>query len=263
MNQTRDYLAEKTSDDDLLTPAPAAEQAAPPPAAPVESAATEPAAPPEPPLKYYEIIYGVLFDPVPTMRRLAANPPLGAAFVIVITLALAGMLASLYIYARSGAPELGGAVGLPWQQHLTAARALRAAAPVLALLGAVFYFVKWFFYSALLHLLAEFYGGRGKARTVFVIYGLAGLPEVFLIPLNVVTALAAPSLTAVVSTLGNLGTLVWGTVLLTIGLREAHRLSTGRALAVIATPVLAVLALALVTLVALAGTLSAVLPATW
>ncbi|CCO08406.1 Yip1 family protein [Desulforamulus hydrothermalis] len=261
MSEIKDHLAENTGGG-RLTPAPEAEQAASPPAAAAEPAQAPPA-PPEPPLKYYEIIYGVLFDPVPTMRRLAANPPLGAAFVIVILLALAGMLASLYIYARSGAPELGGALGLPWQQHPAAARALRAAAPVLALLGAVFYFVKWFFYSALLHLLAEFYGGRGRARTVFVIYGLAGLPEVFLIPLNVLTALAAPAQAALLNTLGNLVTLVWGTVLLTIGLREAHRISTGRALAVIVTPVLAVLALALVTLVALAGTLSALLPATW
>ncbi|MCL5781010.1 MAG: YIP1 family protein [Firmicutes bacterium] len=236
----------------------------------------EPAAPPEgaegiqmeaepalPPLKAYEIIYGVLFDPVPTMKRVVQNPPLGTTLIIVILLSLAGLLTSLYTHAQGGPSNLGLEMGLPFDHAMIFSQALRVAAPVLALLGAIFYFVKWFFYSALLHLLADFYGGRGEARTIFVVYGLAGLPEVFLIPLGVLTTLISPSAAVGVNTLGSLIVLIWGVILLTIGLREAHRLSTGRALAVIFTPVLAVIVLAVITLVGLMSAMSAFMPPSW
>ncbi|WP_238472676.1 YIP1 family protein [Desulforamulus profundi] len=117
--------------------------------------------------------------------------------------------------------------------------------------------------QCLLHLLADFYGGRGEARTVFVVYGLAGLPEVFLIPIGVLTTLISPSAAAGVNTLGSLIVLIWGVILLTIGLREAHRLSTGRALAVIFTPVLAVIVLAVITMVGLMSAMSAFMPPSW
>ncbi|WP_333870381.1 Yip1 family protein [Desulforamulus putei] len=254
MSEFKDDLTRDVSGDLPVTPGPAV------PPAVTEGIQPEPE---QPPLKYYEIIYGVLFDPVQTMKRVVQKPPLGTTLIIVILLALAGLLTSLYIYARSGPSDLGLEMGLPLHHAMFFSRALRAAAPVLAMLGAVFYFVKWFFYSALLHLLADFYGGRGEARTVFVVYGLAGLPEVFLIPLNVLTALISPAMATTVNTLGGIVALIWGVVLLTIGLREAHRLSTGRALAVIFTPVLAVIVLALITVVVLVSAMSAFMPPAW
>lgn len=219
--------------------------------------------PEQPVLKYYEIIYGVLFDPVKTMQRVVNNPPLGSTLVIMILLALAGLLTSLYTSAHGGPSNLGLEMGLPLKQAKMFSEALRVAAPVLAILGSLFYFIKWFFYSALLHLLADFFGGRGRARTVFVVYGLAGLPEVFLIPLNVLTTLLIPSLAAVVSTIGSLGVLIWGIILLTIGLREAHQFSTGRALAVIFTPVVAVGVLILVSMIGLMSAMAAFMPTSW
>lgn len=217
----------------------------------------------EPPLKYYEIIYGVLFEPVKTMQRVVNEPPLGTTLVIVILLALAGLLTSLYTSAHGGSSNLGLEMGLPLTQARMFSEALRVAAPVLAILGSLFYFFKWFFYSALLHLLADFYGGRGKARIVFIVYGLAGLPEVFLIPLNVLTTLFIPSIAKVVSTLGSFAVLIWGVIILTIGLREAHQFSTGRALAVIFTPVVAVGVLILVSIIGLTSAMAAFMPASW
>lgn len=216
-----------------------------------------------PALKYYEIIYGVLFDPKETMRRIVQRPPLTATLIIVILLSLVGLLTNLYTSAHGGSANLGLEMGLPLAQAQVFSDALRAAAPVLAILGAVFYFVKWFFYSALLHLLADFYGGRGEARTVFIVYGLAGLPEVFLIPLNVVTTLAVPDWATGTSTVGSLLVLIWGVYLLTLGLREAHKLSTGRALAVIFTPVIAVGLLLVISMVGLVSAMSAFMPPVW
>ncbi len=212
------------------------------------------------PLNYYEIIYGVLFEPVQTMKRVVQSPPLGATLIIVISLSLLSLLTSLYTSAHGGSANFGQEIGLPIARAKVFSDALRAAAPMLAILGSLFFFVKWFFYSALLHLLADFYGGKGEARTVFVVYGLAGLPAVFLIPLDVLTTLVLPNLATVVSTLGGLMVLIWGFILLTIGMREAHLLSTGRAVAVILTPVAAVFILIILSLVGLMSAMSAFIP---
>lgn len=219
--------------------------------------------PVQPPLSVYEIIYGTLFEPVKTMKSVVQNPPVGTTLVIVIVLALVELLTGLYTSARGGPASLAMDMGLPLGQAMEFSRALRAATPVLAILGTVFYFVKWFFYSALLHLLAEFYGGQGKARTVFTVYGLAGLPTVFLIPLDVLTTLAVPSMSTAVSTIGGLLVLVWGIVLLTIGLREAHGLGTGRTLAVIFTPVAAVFTLIVISIVGIMSVVSSFIPNSW
>ena len=215
------------------------------------------------PLNYYEIIYGVLFEPVQTMKRVVQNPPLGATLVIVISLSLVSLLTNLYTSAHGGSANLGQEMGLPIASAKMFSEALRVAAPMLAILGTLFYFVKWFFYSALLHLLADFYGGKGEARTVFVVYGLAGLPSVFLIPLDVLTTLALPTLATLANTLGGLVVLIWGFILLTIGLRESHLLSTGRAVAVILTPVAVVFILIILSLVGFMSAMSAFMPATW
>lgn len=213
-------------------------------------------------LTYYDIIYGVLFEPVRTMGRIAKNPPVGATVIIVIALALVGLMTGLYTSAHGGTSNLGLEMGLPFNQAMLFSEALRAAAPVLAILGAIFYFVKWFFYSALLHLLAEFFGGAGRAKTVFVIYGLAGLPGALLIPLEVLSTLAIPSLATLVNTVGGIIVMFWGIALLTIGLREAHQLSTGRALAVVFTPVLALIVLLAVAFAGAMVALSSFMP-TW
>ncbi|RYD01349.1 hypothetical protein N752_30615 [Desulforamulus aquiferis] len=215
-----------------------------------------------PPLSYYDIIYGVLFDPLKTMGRIAQNPPVGATFLIVIALALVELLTGLYTSAYGGTRNLGLEMGLPFTQAMIFSEA-SGAAPVLAFLGTIFYFLKWFFYSALLHLLAEFYGGNGRAKTVFVMYGLAGLPGALLIPLEVLTTLAIPRMATVVNTIGGLIVLVWGIALLTIGIREAHKLSTGRALAVVFTPVVALIVVVVVTIVGALTALSSFIPSGW
>ncbi|AQS60405.1 Yip1 family protein [Desulforamulus ferrireducens] len=228
-----------------------------------EPVTTPVAEPPPPPLKYYDIIYGVLFEPVPTMKRVAQQPPLAATLVIVIAMTLIGLLTSLYTSAHGGPANLGLEMGLPLAKAKRFSEALRAAAPMLAILGALFFFVKWFFYSALLHLLADFYGGKGNARTVFVVYGLSCLPTVFLIPLEVLTTIFLPSLATLTTTLASLIVFVWGFILLTIGIREAHLLSTGRTVAVILTPVAVVVLLFILTVVGLVSTLSAFMPVGW
>ncbi|GAB6179297.1 hypothetical protein JCM14036_06160 [Desulfotomaculum defluvii] len=213
------------------------------------------------PLRFYEIIYGIFFDPVRTMKKVTLNPPIITTVLIVVLLSLISLLTNLY--SSNQGVDLGIHNGLPIPQAANISQALRAATPLLAILGAIFFFLKWFFYSALLHLVADFYGGEGKARTAFVVYGLAGLPEVFLVPLGVITTWLSSGITTAVMALANLIILIWGIILLTIGLREAYEFSTGRALAVIFTPAVVAIVLAIIGMVGFMGVLSSFGPMIW
>ena len=221
------------------------------------------AEPEQHPLRVYDIIYGILFEPVKTMKMIVQKPPVGTTVIIIILLSLVELLTELYTSTRGGPSNLGLDLGMPFRQAMDFSQALRAAAPVLAVLGVLFYFIKWFFYSALLHLLAEFFGGQGKAKTVFTVYGLASLPTVFFIPLNVLAILLFPSSFTAVTTIAGLGVFIWGVILLTIGLREAHQISTGRTLVVIFTPVVAALVLVGIGVVGLMSVISSFIPTTW
>ncbi len=221
------------------------------------------AEPEQHPLRVYDIIYGTLFEPVKTMKMIVQKPPVGTTVIIIVLLSLVELLTGLYTSTRGGPSNLGLDMGMPFRQAMEFSRALRAAAPVLAVLGVLFYFIKWFFYSALLHLLAEFFGGQGKARTVFTVYGLASLPTVFFIPLNVLAILLFPSVSTAVTTIAGLGVFIWGVILLTIGLREAHQMSTGRTLAVIFTPMVTALVLVVISVVGLMSVISSFIPTTW
>lgn len=248
-DQNPEQLASGHSQEDHLPPPPESQSPLTETEAVTQSEETN-----QPPLQLYEIIYGVLFDPVSTMKKVAVNPPLYNTLLIVIFVSLISLLTNLYSSSQ-GFSNLG-LNGIPFPQSANISQAMRAATPLLAILGTIFMFLKWFFYSALLHLVADFYGGRGRARTVFVVYGLAGLPEVFLVPLGVMSIWLSSGLATGIMALANLLILIWGIFLLTIGLREAHHFSTGRAVAVIFTPVIALLLLAIIGLVGITAVLS-------
>ncbi len=183
-----------------------------------------------------DMIYGVLFDPVPTLAGFAGDPPLRSAAVIFIALQLAEALMGFFT-----APQYLGDFHWPgWP----ARELVNAAWPVLAAGGFLFAVAKWLVAAGLLHLLAELCGGRGSARGVLAVCGVAGLPAVFMLPVQLGVSYFNPGPPAALFTaLLGLGLFIWSTVLLVVGIREVHGLSTGRAVLVVLTPGLAVLLL--------------------
>ncbi|MDD4334388.1 MAG: Yip1 family protein [Desulfotomaculaceae bacterium] len=201
------------------------------------------------PQGFLEIVYGVLFEPVQTMQNAAKNPPLASAFVIVTVLSLLGTIIGLLALARFLSQGLDSGGILP---------ATRSLVPVGAAIGLVFSYVKWFGYSAILHLVADLLGGRGDARGVFAVTGLAGLPHILLIPFQFLgyryglESLAA----SVLLLLAGLAIWIWSSIILVVGLRETHRLSTGRSVLVFIIPYLTLILLLILSLIALVFTIS-------
>lgn len=205
----------------------------------------------EPPQGFLEIVYGVLFEPVKTMKGVAEVPPLAAALAAVTILSLLGTLMGLLTFSRVLSQSLDAAGGM-----LQGARAL---VPVGAVIGLAFSYIKWFGHSAVLHLVSDLLGGRGGARGLFAAVGLAGLPHILLVPFQFLGywyGLGKLAVT-VLLLLAGLAAWIWSSIILVIGIREVHLLSTGRSVLVFVIPFLAMFMLLILSVTALAVMFSA------
>ncbi len=181
----------------------------------------------EPGLSFLELVYGVLFEPGKTMEKVVQKPPLGIVALVVAVLSMLGSLMGMLIISKS----LGAAAGRPLPGIGT-----------LALLGIVlglfWGYLKWFGYSAVVHLTAELLGGGGGAKGVFAAVGLAGLPYIFNIPVQFMGYWFGAG-NVVLFFLAGLAFGVWSVVLLVVGVCRAHGLSCSRAALAVFTPALA------------------------
>lgn len=205
-------------------------------------------------LSLLDLLYGILFSPVKTYRRVAELPPVGTTILLVLSLnlvlAIMGTFSTDTEFARMNPDLMGPRVRA----------AIETAAPAMAMIGFIFNVLIWFFYSALLHLIADFFGGKGRAVTTFTVYGLASLPALVLIPFNGLELISNSNIISTLSIIMSIAVLIWGIVLLTLGLREVHQFSTGRALAVVVTPWVAGFVILVLITILLIGFLSSLAP---
>ncbi|MCL6478787.1 MAG: YIP1 family protein [Peptococcaceae bacterium] len=194
---------------------------------------------------FLELIYGILFDPVKTFQRIAASPPLKNVVLIFSLVKVLSVLVGGYLAAKFMFAGLTGGVpaGLD--------KLFRCTAPVMAVFGLVYEYVKWFVYSGLLYFLAELSGGRGRAVGALTATGLASLPTLLALPVQILAAVLGGTggMAWFVNILLSLAVLVWGVVLVIIGVRETQRLSTGSAVMVVLIPAVTLAVLAVIMLV--------------
>ncbi len=200
-----------------------------------------------------EIFYGVLFEPARTFAGFAQKPPIFTITIIFVAFNLAEALTDIFttpVYLDK-IGELPGIAG---------AGAKQAMLSFAVIAGFLFSLIKWFFMAGLLHLLAELYGGNGTARSVWAVYGVAGLPAVFMIPVQIIISLFTTGESFdYIAGLLTLGLYAWGVILLIIGLREVHHFSTGRAVFTVVTPGLMLLFLTMITLIFIGTTVSTII----
>ncbi len=211
----------------------------------------------EPPVNknLLEMIYGVLFDPVETFRGVAASPPIGRVLLIFSVVSVLAAVMGYYLSSRVFRGELYSDAG-------PLAGMVDAMIPLMVFGGLLIAFVKWITYSGLLHLVAEMFGGPGRALGVLAVTGLATLPVILLMPFDLLVVLAgwqAP-LATIITGLFGLVSLVWGFVLVVLGLREVHGFSTGRAMAVALAPPLAIIVLLFIFVLGMIGIFASMPP---
>lgn len=205
---------------------------------------------------FLELVYGVLFEPGKTMLKVAEKPPLGMAILVVTILSLLGTVMGFLTVSRALNQGFHAAA---MDQYLPAVRIL---VPLGAVFGLLWGYLKWFGYSAILHLAAELLGGRGNARGVFAAAGLAGLPSIFMIPIQFLAYWFGTGNLAVTVLvwLAWLAVGIWILILLVIGLRQVHGLSTGHSVLVVLSPVLALMVLGILMILVLVAAV-ALIPA--
>ncbi|OAT79753.1 Yip1 family protein [Desulfotomaculum copahuensis] len=222
-----------------------------------QSGAGRPDGVPEPPgpgrTGFLELVYGVLFDPASTFRRVAAGPPLGTAVLVFTLVNLISALMSALLAHRLAYRGPNG-MHMAWL--------MQAATPVLAATGLVLQYVKWYVFSALIHLTAGLTGGRGRAAGTLTVVALSVLPSIILVPVDLILLLAGlhgPAVTVVMILLGLL-ILVWSVVLVVLGLREVHAISTGQSLIAVLLPPLVLLVILFVLLLLAAAGVASLMP---
>ncbi|MBE0466505.1 MAG: YIP1 family protein, partial [Candidatus Desulforudis sp.] len=138
-----------------------------------------------------------------------------------------------------------------------------AVGPYLILAGFFLWYIKWLGYGAILHLTAQLLDGKGGPKGTLVAYGLAGLPAILMLPVEGLMVFTDPGETTASTILGlfSLAVFIWSVVLLVLGLREMHRLSTGRAVTVVLAPVGVVLLAAVIVLVLIISGIMTLFPA--
>jgi len=198
---------------------------------------------------FLELIYGVLFDPVKTFRRIAQSPPLGSSAAIFSLVKILSVAVGGYISTRYMSGLTGDEYGI---QEL-----VRAMTPAVVVIILVYEYIKWFVYSGLLYLVAELSGGRGRAVGVLCVTGLASLPALLFLPVQTLaTVFGGSGLTGPVNVLFWLGVMIWGCVLVILGLRETQHISTGRAVLAALAPAMVLLLVFILILVLAVGMLA-------
>jgi hypothetical protein len=197
------------------------------------------------PAKYgfLELIYGVLFDPVKTFKRAAESPPVGSAVLIFSLVKVLSVFTALFLSTKIAISDLTGLTGMGMEEMF------RAAAPAAAVFMLAYYYIKWFVYSGLLYLLAELSGGSGRAAGVLAVTGLASLPALLFLPFQILVAiLGYRGFYEIMSFIFMAAIMIWGFVLVVIGLGETQRLSSGRAVMVALAPAAAAIFICIVLL---------------
>lgn len=161
-----------------------------------------------------ERIYGMLFQPVDTLRDISAQRPLGQTVLVLFAVMVFTTWAGYFTLWSSGI-------------FICA-----------AMLTTIF---SWFVGTAIVHLFAELLGGSGQARGLLAASGFLQLPRIFSMPLLVLTSFLPAAVRPGVMLLGSLAIFCWEILLSVIAIRENYGFSTGRAVLAFAAPYVAVI----------------------
>jgi hypothetical protein len=181
-----------------------------------------------------ENIYDVIFTPATAMRQIASRKPVGQAFCVFF---LSVFIPAVLLYYT-----------------LKTAGFVKFLMPLI-LLQTVGGFLLWFGSTALLHLISEFFGGRGSAISFFAARGFSHIPRVFIVPLWVFAMLLPSTASSAMFALAWLMIAIWTLVLDIVAIKETYGLSGAKAVLILLTPWVAFGALLIIVAVFLSSAL--------
>ena len=214
-----------------------------------EPSTQEPAGPmappgPRPEEGLLETVVSVVTEPVPTLRRLTRERPIGWALAVAAVISLLSTLVAAAQPVR-GQPGLGADVP----------PLLGGGAPGLVLVGAailgpILGIVSVAVWAGILQLMALLLGGKGPYSGLFVGVAFAGVPQVLGVPFGILPIALGPAWSAL-SFLVSLVLGLWALALNVIAVRENNGFTTARAAVAVLVPLAVLFFLAMAAVVAL------------
>lgn len=184
----------------------------------------------------FELVYGILFDPVATFKRITAQLPIGRTVFIFSLVKVLSVSVLWYTFTSELAGNMAGVY------DRDAAQVSRAMVPLVIVVVLVYEYIKWFTYSGTLHLLADLAGGSGRASGMLVVTGLASLPSLLFLPVQILLAfLNGNWISDLVNFIMILAALIWGFLLVVLGMRETQRIGAGSAVLISLIPAIIVI----------------------
>jgi hypothetical protein len=207
---------------------------------------------PTPPYEPIGALTGVITQPVPTMRSIAAARPwLIALLIVVITSVLSGMS-----NVTAPIPDMGQFGQLPpetrrmVEQFFASIRSPALWLGVGLVLGPIFFIIG----SGITYLFARLFGGRGPFTGLLATLGYANVPSILSAILTMLLNLGGPAIASIAGLVGFV-IAIWVLVLQVIGVRESMNMSTGRAVATILVPIVLLILLVCVLMFVVIGAL--------
>jgi len=188
-------------------------------------------------LTFVELCYGILFQPRETFNRMVDKPPVFYGFLILIGVTILQNIVEVIVGVPSSLAQMNQMPGgIPREMQAVFDVLTQPGFAILAgVLGLIFGVFWWFVNSAVLHLLAELFGGKGRGMGVMAVTGASLLPGILLIPVQVlIYALDGPRW--VVTLLAVIMAVYTYIILPVMGIARVHRFGTGRAVATVLTP---------------------------
>ncbi len=179
-----------------------------------------------------EDIFGTLFTPASTFRRMLEERTsvISAAIVVLIVCICSGagsvLTQSVFIslFAEFSGFEPAGIEEMVFSPTVSI---------TLSVIGG---FISWVVIAGILHVVAKVLGGKGAFTEMLVLMGFATLPSIFQAPIGLITILSG-GLTGAFVAIGLGGILsIWVLILDVLAIKEAHKISTGRAIATLVLP---------------------------
>ena len=181
-------------------------------------------------------LVGVVVRPIPTFRVMVENPCLTNAFFIVISASVCASLASLIATPRAAQVTLA-------PEFLRLLYSPEFIVPVGVVAGVLF----WIIFGTILHGFSKLLGGKGKVNQTLLVYGFSEVPALYSVAFGMLSWILASQLPYQI---GSILLGLWSLILLVLGLREAHKFSTLRAISAIVLPIVIIIIIVVVILLA-------------
>lgn len=177
-------------------------------------------------MNFTEIIYGILFEPVATLRYLAENKPLAQGLIVFLSVLIFNIIMG---QGNAALGEEMQALALPFQLGW-----------FINIVAGMLSFIMLFVIAAVFSLLGEIIYGKSNAVGLLVCFAFVSIPGVLGPALQYVSSLAGIEWLAVILSL-TVG--IWVLVLQVLALREALGINTGQAIIIFLLPLAVVIGL--------------------